>query len=786
MQHGTENTALLLAISVVILLLPTTLLGATFPAMAAIVRQLSNTTRSTGLFYGFNTLGAVVGCVVVSFWLLPSLGQRYTTWSMTIINISIALVFWLGHHLDFLPVAKQNAAPDQTLAESSQAQTTSEQQIVAHTSPDLAHTKIATPISPTSSPDVVANTSTVSIPCHQNTPVLSPILFRSLAVGSGCLAIGIQVLWTRALALSFPSTVYVFTLVLAAYLVGIGFGSLWVGVAFRKRAPQRENLWLFYLAIGIGSLCTLWLFAQITPISLYLLQNQWVASWGAYMVWIGLSAVIAMLPATLVMGAAFPILIGMATNNTQKASRIAGQLYALNTIGGVIGSLCVTFLFMPLLGLSQTLFFLAFGYVILALVVSWHATARQWLRLSSVAVLGLAALIWNTDQYPKANPLKYRHNQELLFYRDSSSATIAIYRDQKGVRSLRINNYYGLSNTNIPTISMQYRLGHIPMMLHPNPERALLIGFATGTTLAAMAQHPAQQIDCVEIHKDIINLSHFFKDVNHDIKQQSPRVRLIAEDGRRYIMRTDTKYDLIVGDLYLLRNPGVGRLYSVEHFSSVSNKLSPDGIFVAWLPLFQLHPMDMASIIRSFLQVFKNAEGWVAQWDSNLAIIGLVGKKSSQPIQAPPNFEQQLNKWLDSSIAKAKEINSSPSQPLESNVQDFQLPISSGTVTKSKHACNSTHLSAQPQNARRLLTTKLLIDWANTAPINRLELPVIEFSAPRVMVQAQIQKSPLALQNIRQISRLVSLENTPWQDLVRSFASANPPTSPPHSPKNQP
>lgn len=718
LHKGSSNPLMLLVVSTVVLIGPTTLLGATFPAMAAVVRRLANPTYSTGFFYGFNTLGAVAGCLVVSFWLLPIWGQRYTTWAMVSINLFIALVFWLTYKLK----GDISEAPPET-----EEQATTE--------------------------DAQAANAASEAPSPAFSVSYKVALF--LAASSGFLAIGIEVLWTRALALSFPASVYVFALVLAAYLVGIGLGSIWVGASYRKRAPSRKGLWLFYVAVGMGSLLTLSLFARLTPWSLYLLQNKWVTGWNVYLSWVGGSAVVAMLPATLVMGAAFPLLIGLATADKGQASLVAGRLYAVNTVGGVLGSLFVTFFLMPWIGLSKSLVLLSLGYVLLALIVCWDKVLDSWLRWSTFGATAVIALVLVTGNHPSANPLKTRPDHKMLFYRDAASATIAVDQNKSGIRTLRVNNYYGLSNTTKSTVLMQYRLGHLPMLLHPKPKRALLIGFATGTTLASIAQHAQAKVDCVELHKDILDLAHYFAHVNHYIYRRKKQVKLIAEDGRRYLVRSGPKYDVVVGDLYLPRNPGVGVLYSVEHFRAVKKRLTDDGIFVAWLPLFQLGPRNMASIIRSFLQVFPNAEGWVAHWHPSRAILGLIGRRSKKPLKIRSQFEDRLNMWVGASFRTARD----PRRIW----QPFFRP--------------KKDAKKEPLH-RRLLDAKMLTVWANSAPINRLELPVIEFSAPKAMMQARLHNFPLYLQNIRQIAEIRSLKGTPWGKMAPGLLKRKKPPHP--------
>ncbi len=650
-----DSPALLVACATAVLIVPTTLLGATFPAMAAVLRGESNTTRSTALFYGINTLGAVVGCLVSSFYLIPEWGPANTNWGLVGVNLCAAACIFVHGRMG-------DAAPPR------------------------------------------AAQGPVHVGWH----------YAALATVSGFLAIATEVLWTRALALSFPATVYVFALILSAYLVGIGVGSLAVAAATRNRTPRINWLSALYVAIGGGSAILLSLLPQMGPWSLALLSSGGISTWTGWLAWMGGGSVLVMLPATVAMGAALPVLIGLATKDSDNAAAVAGRLYALNTVAGVAGSLIATFLVMPALGLSTALLLCAIGYLGLALSLWNHLPRVARLGLATIALTGLA--VCATGLAPEVNPLRYHPDRELLFYEDAPSGTISIQEDGAGVRALRVNNQYGLSETSQSTVEMQYTLGHLPMMLHPAPKRALLIGFATGTTLSAMAEHPAQ-VECVELHPTVVRVAPWFSDANQSVYDRR-NVTISVDDGRRYLARSKSAYDVVVGDLYLPKNPGVGSMFSAEHFASVAAHLSPDGVFVAWLPLFQLGPQEFRSVVAAFLTVFPQAEAWVGNWPEGAPVLGLVSRRTS----ALPQFDHEVQERVGQSVSLWKK------RPTGSVLVQ---PDAGGTYP-----------------SRRLLDTAALRALAEGAPVNRQERPIVEFSAPRSMMEANLTGVPLAKQNL--------------------------------------
>lgn len=715
LRQGNEHPFLLLAISAVILLIPTTLLGATFPAMAAVVRNLANPTFSTGFFYGFNTLGAVVGCLLVSFVLLPSLGLHTTTWVMAAMNGFIALLlaglsFWMQRREGgvIVPVPPCEAGE------------------AHHSSAPL--------------------------------PMLSRRMALVLAGSSGFLAIGIEVLWTRALALSVFSDRYVFALVLAAYLVGIGVGAVAVGWFFRRRPAYRTHLLALYMAVGLGCVSTLFFFPRLMPWCSKLIHDGWLHSWAAAMTWIGGVAVLTMLPATFAMGAALPLLIGLATDGTNDASETAGRIYAINTIGGVIGSFLVTYTLLPQWGLSKTLFLLALGYVGLALLMSLRTPERLW-RQSAVVIgcVGLFAVV--LDMQPEVNPMRHRQRSTTLYYHDAPSATWAVYQSADGHRSLHINNHRGFRNTQPHIVQMQFRLGHVSTMLHPKPQRLLVLGFGTGASLAAISQHPISAIDCVALHGEkVVKLSRYFSQANLQMLWRHPlhkrtKVNLLSGDGRRMLMRPGAAYDLIVGDLYLPRDPGLGTLYSLEHFQAAKKRLTQKGVFVAWLPLAHLGPQEVATITRTFMKVFPQAQGWVASWSVKEPVLGLVGRRDDGRIRVPVRMEQRLERWLELSIQAYER----KAPLLRQMRQATSAPVSARTEGR--------------DNPRYLLTPAMLKKLSQGAPLNRLQRPVLEFMAPRSQMQARLHFSSLARQNILSFSRLRSLLHTPWSQTVQTSIS---------------
>jgi spermidine synthase len=216
----------------------------------------------------------------------------------------------------------------------------------------------------------------------------------------------------------------------------------------------------------------------------------------------------------------------------------------------------------------------------------------------------------------------------------------------------------------------------------------------------------------------VVETAPLFAGANQRVYEQ-PNVRISIDDGRRFLARTQERYDVVVGDLYLPRNPGVGTMYSVEHFEQVKNHLTEDGVFVAWLPLFQMGPTELRAIVAAFLEVFPDANAWVGNWVLEAPVLGLVGGAP----HPSGTVDNEVQRRVAASIARWQG-RPTPSMLLQPN-SDATWP------------------------RRQLLSTNGLRALSAGAKPNRIEHPIVEFGAPRSLMTATISGTSLAAQNLR-------------------------------------
>jgi len=153
--------------------------------------------------------------------------------------------------------------------------------------------------------------------------------------------------------------------------------------------------------------------------------------------------------------------------------------------------------------------------------------------------------------------------------------------------------------------------GGLPIVLHPSPEKVLVIGLGTGLSLFYNLQPQVKSMTCVEYSNGVILASKYFEDENGNVIDHS-KVNLIHQDGRNFLKLSSEQYDLIIQDLFFPYQTGVGNLYTLEHFRQIKSHLKPGGGGAAqWIALHQVGTKELKSIVKTFHQVFPHMTVWL-------------------------------------------------------------------------------------------------------------------------------------------------------------------------------
>jgi spermidine synthase len=574
------------ALSFVPLLVPTTLMGATLPAISKhIARRADRIGTDVGSLYSVNIVGAVGGAYLAGFILVGRYGLDRTVLLAAGLNILAGLLA-LG-----LDRFTQAPTPPSTLS--------------------LNQTRGEAP----------------------------PLVWMAVFFLTGFASLAFQILWTKGLALFVDNTVYSYSAMLATFLAGLGVGGfVW------SRFLRWENQLSFKLAVlqwGIGAWGAL-------TVPLFHLVDRWRlgerwAMWAGEGAPFGLSYFATTVPVlfvpTFLMGVSFPLIVKMTVREWPVLGARLGNAYAVNTLGAIAGSLAAGFILLPLLGIQKSLLVVASLPVGIGMYLAWNQNeaphARRWAGAAAgvFAVLAAWALAWEKPLIlSTATFLQKNYGaRDLLFYKEDSTAVVTVRRIKTGEKLLEINGK-SVAGTAYEYENTQKMQAHLPLLLFGSPRSVLQVGFGSGGSLYSIARHrDVEEIHCVEICDSVMDAAPFFRDQNHDILSE-PRLKIIHDDAVNYVKKMNRKYDLIMSDSIHPTYAGNGALYSVDYFQKCKEGLNPGGMMSFWFPLYSLSQDDYRLILRSFTAVFPHTSLWYVNTNVNPYTI-LVG--SSEPFSIP-------------------------------------------------------------------------------------------------------------------------------------------------------
>ena len=550
-------------ISALLLLLPTTLMGATLPLVARAVASDSTAARSVGLLYGVNTFGAVVGCLLAGFVLLPGLGVRGSVLVAAGFNLAAGA-------LALVAASGARASP-------------------------------------------VIRAPTRSEP--QARFVLAVFFLAGFA------ALGYEVLWTRALLVYLRSSTYAFTVMLAVYLVGVASGSVFAArFASRSRDPLRA-IAVCQVGVVASVVAGLLAFPHLEAAGRLLTGSHRPESFAAAVGLMLIQASLVLLLPTACMGAMFPFGVRAFHVAAHDVGRSVGSLYAANTAGNIAGALLIGFGAIGWFGVRHSLVgMVALNLALAAAVAGRRPAARRTQGLAICAAVGALAAV----HLGIPERLFYRSiakaGDEIVYYREGASDTVAVlgHPGPEPFRTLIYSDGRGASGT--WTLPWNLYLGHLPMLLHPDPREVLHICIGAGNSLAAIARHGPARIDAVELSPHVREAARFFW--TNDGVLDDPSVHFIAEDGRNFLLRSRDRYDVISMEPPLIFTAGVIDLYTQEFYALVRQHLEADGVALQWLPLRGLSEADRGHLLRAFAESFPAVSIWQQLATPVLLLIG--------------------------------------------------------------------------------------------------------------------------------------------------------------------
>ena len=574
------------------LILPTILMGGTLPALVRhFARGLGDVRLELSILYAVNSLGAAGGVFLAGVKWVPAFGLLATSIGAAVVNIVLALSAIILGRME-MPREENAGAEDDSLAYPSRA------------------IKVA--------------------------------LWCTLL--SGFTSMLLEVVWIRVLSITLGASTYAFTLILTAFISGIGAGSFWLS----RRKKEEDSLLLF----GKLQLGLLLLICLSVPLAIRLPWLFWRAraliertedTWPFYQaVVFGFCALVLFLPAFL-LGACFPSIARVATAKAKELGGHIGRAYLWNTVGTVGGSAFGGLFLLPVIGLEWCMALCALSALVAAGISYWAAPAREkivWdakaFALPGAAVLSLVLLVSNSGwgQF-LASASTFRESRgapetfaefrqwisnvdgngvDVLFHADDTFASVLVEKVQgTPFHFLRINGKIDASTGR--DMETQIVVGHAGPLFHSKtPRRVLVVGAGSAVTVGSILTHPVEVVDVVEISPAVLEAAHYFKDHNRDA-MKDPRVRVHAEDAKTFLGLQNEKYDLIVSQPSNPWVAGVAGLFSRDFFRVAKAHLSDDGLLVQWIHTYESDENVLKLVVRTLRDTFPHATAWLGPQD---------------------------------------------------------------------------------------------------------------------------------------------------------------------------
>lgn len=607
--YGLMSVLLRGLVCALVLLPPTMLMGATLPAIARWVESTPRGVSWLGMLYTANIAGGVLGCLLAGFYLLRVHDLAIATYVAVAINMGLAATA--------LVLASWSKAGDRLAAQ-----------------PNERHGRRA-----------------------------SDVWLLYVVIGiSGLTALGAQVVWTRVLAIQMGATVYTFSIILAVFLIGLGAGSSVAAYLARTRARPRLALGITQLLLvaGIG-----WSAAMINASLPYwpIDRSLAISPWFIFQVDL-LRALWAIFPTACLWGASFPLALAAAAAPGEDPGRMTGSVYAANTVGAIVGALAFSIVAIPTIGTYQSQRLLmalsvVAGVLMLIALVPDRAgavtaqerslSARFGMVTALAAVLASAALIWAIPGpvigmlvFGRELP-KYWQLPTILFVGEGINSTVAVTQYDPKTTSFHVSGRPEASS-GAHDMRIQRMIGHVSALLHRKPRTVLIVGFGAGVTAGSFTRYPdIERIVICELEPLIPRVvSTYFHAQNYDLLKD-PRVQVIYDDARHYLLTTHEKFDIITSDPIHPWLKGSATLYTQEYFELVKRRLNPGGVVTQWVPFYESTPDVVKSQLATFFGAFPDGVIFVNDGERINTDSVVFAELEARPIDAD-EIQQRLDR----------------------------------------------------------------------------------------------------------------------------------------------
>jgi spermidine synthase len=576
------------------------LLGMTFPLMSGGYLRVAPGADGEilGGLYFSNSIGAAMGALAATFVLLPWVGMPGSVMIAGGLNILVGVLAW---------------------AVSRRA--------------DLAQVPVPAMLAPapsaTSAPEAAG---------------FKQMMLVAAAI-TGASSFVYEIGWVRMLNQALGTTVHSFELMLAAFILGLAFGGLWIRSRSQRIADAVAYAGYAQLFMGIAALLSILVFSQ---------SFRWVGAmvealpktedgYALYSLGSGAIALLVMFPAAFFAGMTLP-LFTMALLRRGAGEASIGQVYAANTLGAILGVVLAVHLLIPLLGLRLAVTLAALADIVLGVVLlRLHADAvgkRPYIAAvaACVVALGLSLVLGKPDPRALASGV-FRHGQSELaedtrihYVRDGKTATIALY-SQGSVATIATNGKPDASlelDPAAPPVADEVTMlmaAALPLAIHPEPRDVAIIGWGSGlTTHSVLGSATPRVVDSIEIERAMYDGARLYAD-RVERAYHDPRSRLHIDDARTYFSTGKKRYDVIISEPSNPWVSGVSSLFTQQFYSFLGNHLQDDGILVQWLQSYELSDPLLATMLAALHAEFPHIDVYL----TNSADLLFVSSRSPLP-----------------------------------------------------------------------------------------------------------------------------------------------------------
>ena len=554
-------TAVRFTLSFAVLLVPTALMGATLPiVIKSSVARIDRIGTRIGVLYASNTAGAIAGAMLAGFYLIPHIGLKRSFLLAACVNALVGVIA-------------------------------------------VVTSRYVRPI-PLSGISALAVEASIAL------PRASYLVLAVFAI-SGFASLALEVIWFRVLILFLGPTTYAFTLMLASVLAGIAVGSALVAPMMRLRIDWLQALAVLQMGAAVVALQSLSSLRRAVRVPDWLSS---LAAWpGGDLLPAAVATVVAIFPTAVFFGLAFPVGLRLwaGTEPTERhtAERI-GVFYSLNVCGGILGSIVAGFVLLPGLGSRGSLIAMSALFLVSGLMLQAALVRRR--PALTVLVAGGAVFFFAVQAQSVPQPLdiarrRVHPGSPPLWREEGIQTTVTVVGGPGTGNRLMYLNGRHQADDSAGMVFIHRRIGALPAVLHRHPRRALVVGLGGGVTPGALSQFPGLQLDLVELSESVVRAAAFFSHVNFDVLHRG-NVRTHLDDGRNFLLRTRTQYDVITADAIFPEHAGANNVNSVEYFRLVRNALAPDGVALHWNG--GATGTQYKLILRAFVAAFPEATLW--------------------------------------------------------------------------------------------------------------------------------------------------------------------------------